>query len=290
MLLGQLNLTKTTRLKSKYKIAAVDHPAYGVMKVEDYLSMAEKQIKIGSLDNAIVMLYALEKIAEERRDYILRNECRKRINKFQYKLELASYDNETGAASPTNREPNVKKTDLPKGQHKAYSFIRGNSPDPYRMSQISDLYSKMKTLKLIDVDQKDFINNFTTGQTTSLIKWIGKKNILHYVVAEWKRLNYIHFKPNDNVWVITSNIFVFKNKVGKIVPFEHTDLRKTKNPQNIKQDYIDIVETLNPQNASPNYNNFAKKEERRVNYNITQRENKDAKMKGNRIFDDIEED
>lgn len=262
------------------------------MCVDDYLSMADGFRKGGNLDTSLMMYHLLENLAIEKKDYILRDEARRKINKYEYKLEEFRYD-ETGAASPSNREP--RSLELPKGAHKAYPVIKSGG-DPYRMSQVSDLYMKMKTQKLIDVDQRDFINNFTKGETTSLIKWIGKKNILHYIIYEWKTRSYIPFEPSDDIWIITSHIFINGKKLNNDnpTPFYADDLRTTHNPKTIPQDIEDIVEILNPKKPSKNYKEESEKAENRVMYTVNQRKKKKGKMKGHDVFEnmyaDIEEE
>ena len=244
------------------------------MGVEKYLLTSEKLKKIGNLDGALVMLHALEKYADSKKDYVLRDECRRRLRKYEYKLEDVQYDIESGAASPSNREP--RSTELPKGEHQAFPVISASVSDPYRMAQVSDLYSKLTYLKLIDADQRDFIKNFTKGKTKKFIKWIGKKNILHFLVYEWKHRGYIPFEKSDEVWIIAANIFInCKRKVNnKPMPFYADDLRTTKNPDNITQDMENLVEILNPNNPSKNYNEEKDKEEMRVSYSINMREKK----------------
>lgn len=262
------------------------------MGVEDYLSLAEGLRKGGNLDSSLIMYHSLENFAIEKKDHILRDEARRKINKYEYKLEEFRYD-EAGAASPSNREP--RSLELPKGTHKAFPVIQSGG-DPYRMSQVSDLYMKMKKQELIDVEQRDFIKNFTVGETTAFIKWIGKKNVLRYIIFEWKTRRYIPFEPNDDIWIITSRIFINGKKLNgnKPTPFYADDLRTTHNPKSIPQDIEDIVEILNPKKPSNNYKEESEKAEKRVMYSVNQRENKRGKIKGHDVFEnmyaDIEEE
>lgn len=262
------------------------------MGVEDYLSLAERFRGCGNLDTSLILYHTLEQLAIEKNDFILRDEARRKINKYEYKLEEFRYD-EAGAASPSNREP--RSLELPKGEHKAFPVIKSGG-DPYRMSQVSDLYKKMKTQNLIDVDQRDFINNFTKGETTSLIKWIGKKNILHYIIYQWKSRGHIPFEPSDDIWVITSHIFINGKKLNndKPTPFYADDLRTTHNPKTITQDIEEIVEILNPKKPSRNYKEESENADKRVMYTVNLREGKKGKIKGHDVFEnmyaDIEEE
>ncbi len=175
----------------------------------------------------------------------------------------------------TRKERKKKPSPIPRGKHKGFPFIRGNGPDPYRMAQVVDLYNFMKKSKadgganLIHADQRHFINNFTDGTTSSTIIWLGTKRQLHYVVNQWKYRGYITFGSDDDIWVITSQVFLNgkgKAKNGKLTPFNSDDLGSTHDPIKIAQDLEEIVEMLNPEKPSPNYKKHANREEDRIGY------------------------
>lgn len=170
----------------------------------------------------------------------------------------------------------IKKSPaLPKGQHKAFPFISKDGVDAYRTAQVMDLFNFIKKPKaeggpmLVAADQRDFINNFTTGTTSSTILWLGSARALHYIVSEWKKRGYIKFDCDDDIWVITSRVFLNVKGVKKDekpTPFDSDDLGSTHNPTNITQDLEDIVEMLNPEKPSPNYERYIQNEEGRIGY------------------------
>lgn len=171
-------------------------------------------------------------------------------------------------------KPKKKPSTLPKGKHKAFPFISKEGVDAYRMAQVVDVYTFMKKSKadggpmLIKADQRAFVNNFTTGNTSATILWLGSKRQLHFIVSEWKIRKYITFDSDDDIWVITSGVFLNGKDLqdGKPTPFNSDDLGSTHNPKNITQDLEDIVEMLNPENPSKNYKRFAQKEEERIDF------------------------
>lgn len=182
-------------------------------------------------------------------------------------------------AKPTKPKSPAKSKEKPsappKGKHKAFPFISKVGTDSYRMAQVADLCAFMNKTRadggpmLTKADQRAFINNFTTGNTSATILWLGTKRQLHFIVSEWKRRKYITFDSDDDIWVITSGVFINGKGVkkdGQPVPFDSDDLGSTHNPKSITQDLEDIVEMLNPEKPSPNYERFAKTDEERIGY------------------------
>ncbi len=171
-------------------------------------------------------------------------------------------------------KPKKKPSAPPKGKHKTFPFISKDGTDAYRTAQVADLYAFMKKSKadggpmLIEADLRAFINNFTTGNTSATILWLGTKRQLHFIVSEWKNRKYITFDSDDDIWVITAGAFLNGKDLqdGKSTRFNSDDLGSTHNPKNITQDLEDIVEMLNPENPSKNYKRFAQKEEERIDF------------------------
>lgn len=197
-------------------------------------------------------------------------------------------------AKPTKPKSPAKSKEKPsappKGKHKAFPFISKVGTDSYRMAQVADLCAFMNKTRadggpmLTKADQRAFINNFTTGNTSATILWLGTKRQLHFIVSEWKRRKYITFDSDDDIWVITSGVFINGKGVkkdGQPVPFDSDDLGSTHNPKSITQDLEDIVEMLNPEKPSPNYERFAQKEEERIGYPHNVKSRESSKIKGN---------
>ena len=255
----------------------------GVENVQDYfsgdiltpekaLAIIDKKLANGYSESAFISLYALGKIAKEQDDTKLKRDVEKRINKIVLPYKYAPYRTE-GAADPINRKPKERPLEVPKGKHTAFNFIRNKGQDPYRLAQVIDLYQKMNTQKnkggmgLTNADQKDFINIFTEGETSSTVVWTGTIRELHYIVYQWKLKGYILFKGADE-WAITSKLFTNPKKRVNNVPtyFDVDELRKAHNPENITQDLEDTVEILNPQNPGKDYESFKLAAEDRISY------------------------
>ena len=173
------------------------------------------------------------------------------------------------------KQQKKKPSAPPKGKHKAFPFISKDVADAYRMAQVADLCAYMNKAKadggpmLTNADQRAFIKNFTTGNTTATILWLGSKRELHFIVSEWKKRKYITFDSDDDIWVITSGVFLNGKGVkkdGKPTPFDSDDLGSTHNPKNITQDLEDVVEMLNPEKPGKNFERFVQKEEERIDY------------------------
>ena len=277
----------------------------GVENVQDYfsgdiltpekaLAIIDKKLANGYSESAFISLYALGEIAKEQDDTKLKREVEKRINKIALPYKYAPYRTE-GAADPINRKPKERPLEVPKGKHTAFNFISDEGRDPYRLAQVVDLYYKMNNpkkkggLELTVADQKDFINVFTKGETSSTVVWMGTIRELHYIVYQWKFKGYILFEGADE-WVITSKLFTNPKKMVNNVPtyFEADELRKAHNPKNISQDLEDLVEILNPKKPGKKYEEFKQAEENRISYR-----NKKG-LKGHdifeHVFDDVEND
>lgn len=184
-------------------------------------------------------------------------------------------------------KPKKKPSAPPKGKHKTFPFISKDGTDAYRTAQVADLYAFMKKSKadggpmLIEADLRAFINNFTTGNTSATILWLGSKRELHFIVSEWKNRQYIKFNSDDDIWVITSGVFINGKGVKKgekPTPFDSDNLGSTHNPENITQDLEDIVEMLNPEKPSKNYVRFVQKEEERIGYPHKAKERKSSQV------------
>ena len=277
----------------------------GVENIQDYfsgdiitperaLAIIDNKMANGCSESAFLSLYALGEIAKEHDDTRLRRDVEKRINKIVLPYKYAPYRAE-GAADPVNRKPKERPLEVPKGKHTAFNFIGNEGRDPYRLAQVVDLYQKMNNPKqrgglgLTDADQKDFINIFTKGETSSTVVWMGTIRELHYIVYQWKIRGYILFEGADG-WVITSKLFTNPKKTVNNVPtyFDADELRKTHNPENITQDLEDIVEILNPKKPGKNYEKYKQREEERIFFR------KNRELKGHDIyehaFDDNEND
>ena len=277
----------------------------GVENVQDYfsgdivtpekaLAIIDKKMANGCSESAFFYLYALGEIAKEHDDTRLRRDVEKRINKIVLPYKYAPYRAE-GAADPINCKPKERRLEVPKGKHTAFNFISDEGRDPYRLAQVVDLYYKMNNpkkkggLELTVADQKDFINVFTKGETSSTVVWMGTIRELHYIVYQWKFKGYILFEGADE-WVITSKLFTNPKKMVNNVPtyFEADELRKAHNPKNISQDLEDLVEILNPKKPGKKYEEFKQAEENRISYR-----NKKG-LKGHdifeHVFDDVEND
>jgi hypothetical protein len=268
----------------------------GVEKVQDYfsgdivtlekaLAIIDNKLANGCSESAFFSLYALGKIAKEHDDTKLRRDVEKRINKIVLPYKYAPYRTE-GAADPVNRKPKDRPLEVPKGKHPAFNFIRNEGQDPYRLAQVVDLYQKMNNPKkkgglgLTDADQKDFINIFTQGETSSTVKWTGTIRELHYIVYQWKFKGYILFEGADE-WFISSKLFTNPKKTVNNVPtyFDADELRKAHNPKNISQDLEDVVEILNSKKPGKNYDGYVQAQEDRISYR------KKNGLKGHDIFE-----
>ena len=271
-----------------------DYFSGDIVTPEEALAIIDKKMASGCSESAFLYLYALGKIAKEHDDTKLRRDVEKRINKIVLPYKYAPYRAE-GAADPVNRKPKERHLEVPKGKHTTFNFIRDESRDPYRLAQVVDLYQKMNNPKqrgglgLTDADQKDFINIFTKGETSSTVVWMGTIRELHYIVYQWKFKGYILFEGADE-WVITSKLFTNPKKTVNNVPtyFDADELRKAHDPANITQDLEDLIEILNPKKQGKNYEKYVKTEEDRISYRMKKG------LKGHDIFehafDDIETD
>ncbi len=261
-------------MKSKYKIEHVKHPALGVLSINDYLTKTEKFKELGSQDVALVMLHTLEDLAKEENDYGLREECRKRINKYEYKLEDVRYDVEAGAAAPVNREP--KRTgDEEKSTnssiklvgHKTFTFsIDGETPDMKnnRLAQARITLINGNFMSASEQQWKDLFSGHTTHEK---IKWIGEKGHIVYFFQAIK--DSIKNLTGFGLWEIVAAHFCWeytyaKSKKTVKEDFDHVKLSQGK----AKQDkMLDAAAFWFKPEKNPHFKSEEKEEDSPYTYN-----------------------
>lgn len=264
-------------MKNKYKTEQVRHPILGVMTVEDYLTTTEKWRKQGSLDTALVMLHVLNNYAIKKGDVVLRNECRRRINKYEYNLEDVRYDVESGAAAPINREPesvrNNKNSIIsppkPIG-HKTFTFsIEGETLD-MKKNRLAQARTVLINGKYMIAEKNQWADLFSGYTNSEKIKWTGEKGHLVYFIKAIKD-NIIN-RTGFGIWEIVAAHFKWhytypKSKKTIDEDFDSIKLSQGKAKQTKELDGAAFW--FKPE-INPNYNLEEKEEKNPYTYDETQ--------------------
>ena len=244
------------------------------MSVEDYLTTTEMLKKKGSLDYALGMLHVLNRYASENGDYVLRDECRKRINKYEYRLESVRYNVETGASSPVNREPEsaqknetvITSSPCPVG-HKTFTFsIEGETRNMMK-NRLAQARIILINGKYMDAGKGQWTELFSGYTTHEKIKWTGEKGHLKYFIQAIQKN--IKNLTGFGIWEIVAAHFMWyytypKSKKTVEEYFNHIRLSQGKAKQAKELD--EAASWFKPE-KNPNYKPEGQEEKNPYTYN-----------------------
>lgn len=244
----------------------------GVFCIEDYLATTEKFKKMGNLDAALLMLHVLEKYAKEKEDYALRNECRRRINKYEYSLEDVRYDVENGAAAPVNREPKSNNTNdctvtSTLVGNKTFIFKIEGETNEMKKNRLAQARTILIDGKYMDAGKKQWADLFSGHTTHEKIKWTGEKGHLKYFIQAIQKD--IKNLTGFGIWEVVAAHFMWHYtypKSKKIVEeyFDHIKLSQGKAKQ---EKDLDEAASWFKAELNPSYNQEEKEEKSPYTYN-----------------------